>query len=228
VLKQIVYNLLEFISPALVVITFLFLHRNSKLIRHLRLLLLYFVLSSINLGIATYLAIDDTPNLFWYNLNGFCSLLTLSMFFYTLVQGKRYKQIIGILSIIGLGTYLAMLYFWNDNNAFFSSGYAVSSLLIIIYCLLFLNEVFMDKAPISHYTDQTIGVVSGLFTYFLCAYVIHVAYRYFTREVFKDNQVKLFFDRGALWGVHNIIYFLACLFILVNLFRMRKAEVPAS
>lgn len=220
-----IYNFLEFISPLMVVLAFLVLQRGRKLQRHWWILFLYFILSTINLGFATYLAIYNIPNLIWYNLNGFCSLLLLSMFFHSLVRGKRYKQVIGLLSAGGLVTYAVLLFGWHDNTAFFSSGYAVSSLLIIVYCLLFLNEVFTEQEVLTNHTDETIGVVSGLFTYFLCAYVIQVGYRYFT-WLYTNKKVNPFFDNGTLWGIHNVIYFLACFIILIHLVRMRKEEYP--
>lgn len=205
----------------MVVIGFLLLQKHQKLTGELKVLFLYFILSCINLGVAVYLAIDTIPNLFWYNLNGFCTLLTLSVFFYQLLADSGFQRLVAILAVIGLSAYLLILAFWDDKKAFFSAGYAVSSLLIIVYSLLFFSQVFRDKSPTAAKGEHAVWLVSGLFTYFLGAYVIQVGYRHFTWQYISKTFV-LVFDRGMLWGIHNVIYFLACLVIFIGLLRLRK------
>lgn len=188
------------------------------------MLFVYFLLASINLGPATYLAIFDIPNVMWYNVNGFCSLLSLSLFFYQLIQRRSYRRLIKRLSIAGLALYVVLLIFWDDQTTFFSSGYSVSSLLIITYCLLFLKEYFLNTSVVLQYPDTMVWVVSGLFSYYLCSYVIQVTYKIFTRY-FTNSNAAFYFDTGTLWGIHNVIYFLACVFIIISIINMHKAAV---
>lgn len=226
-MRLLVYNFLEFISPLLVVITFATNFKRRAETQHLRFLFVHFLSSSLLLGVAVYLAIYSIPNMVWYNAHGFFSLLFLSLFFHRIVQRKKYQKIIRALCPAGLLAYVLLLLFWDDKTLFFSAGYSISSLLIIVYSFLFLNEVFRDNCDVPSHTDNTVWVVSGLLTYYLSVYVIQITYKSFTRY-FTSNGGSLSIDNGTLWGIHNVIYFLTCVFIVYNLIRGRSKSIAAD
>lgn len=223
-LRELFNNFLEVIAPLLAVIGFLLTARQWRQTRHLRLLFVYFLLTTLNLSIATWLAFVDKPNVLWYNINGFTSLAALSSFFYYLLYSKKLKTLVVCLSSIGLLAYLVLLIVWDDNLNFFSAGYSIYLLLIIIYCFLFLKEVFTIHHSLSLESGSIVWIVSGLLTYFMGAYLIQVTYKLLTVR-FLNAGNTIFSTPGGmgiLWGVHNVIYCLACAFIVFHLLKMPR------
>lgn len=219
-LKEFIHNFLEAIAPLLAVIGFLCTAKRWSRTRHLQLLFLYFSLACFNLGVATWLAFVNKPNILWYNINGFTSLAALSAFFYYIIETKRIKTIIASLAIAGLVTYLLLLFVWDDNITFFSAGYSIGSLLVIAYCFLFLKEVFGVRHSLSLESGSIVWIVSGLLTYFIGSYLIQVTYKLMTVRFLKAEK-SVFLTPGVLWGVHNVIYCLTCAFIVFHLLKMR-------
>lgn len=220
-LRELINNFLEAIAPLLVVIAFLCTRKRWGRTRHLQLLFLHFLLTLTNVSIATWLAFMDKSNITWYNINGFMSLAALSAFFYHIIQSRKLKAVIACLASAGLLTYLVLLFVWDDYITFFSSGYSIGSLLVITYCFLFLKEVFTIHHSLSLETGSIVWIVSGLLTYFLGSYLIQITYRLNTLRFLKASKTD-FLTPGQLWGVHNVIYCLACGFIAFHLLKMRK------
>ena len=219
--KEITFNFLEFFAPLLVVIVFLLLFKQWKGISFLQVLFLYYLCSSINLGFATYLAFENKPNLIWYNRNGFTSLLTLSIFYYQILQNRKYKKLVLCLSSAGLISYVIIFISLDDHQSFFSYGYSIISLLIILYSLIFLREIFSltDDTPVK--TEIIVWIVSSLLTYFLSSYLIHISYKLVTKYFVGHEKKVIYIYTGILWGINNVLYFLSCVFVIVNLFRLR-------
>lgn len=223
--RELFNNFLEAIAPLLAVIAFLCTTKQWRQTRHLQWLFAYFLLTFLNLGVATWLAFLDKPNMIWYNINGFVSLAVLSSFFYYILHSKKLKAVVVCLTGAGLLAYLVLLFRWDDNLTFFSAGYSICSLLIVVYCFLFLKEVFTIHHSLSLQTGSIVWIVSGLLTYFMGSYLIQVTYKLTTAEFLKTTTPG-FLSPGMLWGVHNVIYCLACAFISFHLLKMRSEPSP--
>lgn len=198
-LREFINNFLEAIAPLLAVIAFLCTTKQWRQTRHLQLLFVYFLLTFLNLAVATWLAFLDRPNMVWYNLNGFTSLAALSAFFYYILYSKKLKAVVVCLTSAGLLAYLVLLFVWDNNITFFSAGYSICSLLIVVYCLLFLKEVFTIHHSLSLQTGSIVWVVSGLLTYFMGSYLIQVTYKLTTAQFLKTTKPG-FLTPGMLWG----------------------------
>jgi hypothetical protein len=200
------------------VIAFLFTGKQWRQTRHLQLLFVYFLLTFLNLSVATWLAFVNKPNIIWYNINGFTSLALLSSFFYHLLHSKKLKALVVCLTVTGLLSYLILLFVWDDNITFFSAGYSIYSLLIVIYCFLFLKEVFTIHHSLSLQTGSIVWIVSGLLTYFMGSYLIQVTFKLTTFQFLKTTRPG-FLTPSLLWAIHNVIYCLACAFIAFHLLK---------
>lgn len=224
-MSRLIYYLLEFISPLSVVVAFLLIYKRWQRVSSLKVLFIYFLCSTITLGVATYLSHYTINNLFWYNVHGFCSLLILSIYYYQIISRPIYKRIIKVLSVLGLVSYVIVLLVWDDQQTFFSTGYSIVSLLIVFFSIIFLREIFTDASITSVYIDKTVWLVSGLFTYYLCSSLIHVTYKLAT-QYFLSGSPKTASHPKELWAIHNVIYFLACVFILITLLRIPRHRTP--
>jgi len=220
--REIVNNLLESLSFLIVVLVFLFKYKDWAFIREMKILFIYFVLALINTGFATWLAFLNKPNAFWYNANGFCSLACLAFFFYCLSIDLYHKKIIFWGGIIGLSLFLYILY-WDNNIAFFSPGYAIGSLLIIFFCLLYLKEELTKKMNFNN--DRTIWIVCSLLSYYLCSFLIHVSYKYLTNNFLSGSLTHTFFIPGNIWGIHNVILFLSCIGVSLNVLKQKENKI---
>ena len=221
--RPFLFNYLEALSPLVVVLAFVpCLWRGWPLPPFMRTLFAYFVCCAIIQGVAAYIASLGKNNIVWYTLNGFITLILLSRFFYQILQRPLYKRLVvyGVLS--GVGLYMVFLFLYHDGISFFSPGYSIGSLLIIIYCLLFLIEAFNVDHPLIKHGGMVIWIVSGLLNYFLGAYAIHITYRVVTRHVVEKGANHPVLTPSLLWGIHNSIYFISCVFIAVQVLRMLR------
>ena len=220
-LRELLNNFLEAIAPLLAVIGFLCTVKQWRQVLYFQLLFIYFLLTFLNLCVATWLAFLNKPNMLWYNINGFTSLAVLSAFFYHVVESKTLRNLIASLGVAGLATYLLLLFVWDDNITFFSAGYSIGSLLVIVYCFLFLKELFGVRHSLSLESGSIVWIISGLLTYFLGSYMIQVTYKLMTVR-FLNAEKSVFLIPGVLWGIHNVIYCLACAFIGFHLLKIRR------
>ncbi|HYC27368.1 MAG TPA: hypothetical protein VEB42_01115 [Chitinophagaceae bacterium] len=218
-LRELINNFLESISPFIVLLVLLAFRKHWKSMEFMKVLFFYYLCSSFILGIATYLAyVNVSSNIFWYNLQGFCSLLILSLFYYRILKTNRNKKLVLFLSIAGAMGYVIILFFFDDSITFNSAGYSIGSFLIILYSLLFLREVFSfaNKDPV--HTEVTIWIVGALLTYFLSSFLIQVSYKYVTE--FLTSAFKEKIKDSWLWGINNVLYFLANMIVAINITRL--------
>lgn len=198
------------------------LRRRWSLPPFMRTLLAYFVCCALIQSIAAYIAALGSNNIIWYTLNGFVSLILLSLFFYQILQRPLYKRLVLYGGALGVVLYIIFLFLYHDGISFFSPGYSIGSLLIIIYCLLFFIEAFNVDHPLIRHGGMVIWIVSGLLNYFLGAYAIHITYRLVSRHVEENGSHHPVLTPSTLWGIHNSIYFISCVFIAIQVLRMLR------
>lgn len=219
-LKELVNNLLEPIALLIVLLVLFATYRNWKQAKGMKILFVFFLLAFANIGIATCLAYLDKPNAFWYNTNGFCSLACFGFLFYNLLKRYNHKKLVQWSCLIGLGAYLFIIFFLDDNITFNSPGYAIGSVLICLFSLLYIKEALTDDI---NPKDRTIWIVCSLLTYYLSSFLIHVSYKLLTNNFLllgaKDNKI---FPPGNLWGVQNVILFLTCIAIAFNILKQKE------
>ena len=220
-LKELINNFLEFIAPSIVLLVLLILRKRWKGTGFMKILFFYYLCSSINLGIATYLAFINAPsNIFWYNVHGFLSALMLSLFFRQILQSACSKKLVLALSALGLAAYIIILLFFDDRITFNSTGYSIISLLIVLYSFLFLREMFrlLNTDPI--HTEVTVWIVSAFLTYYLSSFLIQLSYKNLTRFLATAFSQK---ERDSwVWAIHNVLYLLANIIIAINIIRFSR------
>ena len=215
VMKEFVNNFLESISLLTVLVAFAIRYKSWFGLKGMKLLFVFFLLAFFNTGVAAYLAYIDTVNTLWYNLHGFCRLAVLSLFFFKILKGRYQKAFALWGGMLGLIIFLAILFYWDDNIAFFSPGYAIGSLLIITFCLLYLQEELTGKMSV--YSEPRMWIVCALLAYNLGSFLILVSYKFLTHNYMSGKMKDTFFTPGNLWGVHNVILFLSCIAIALIL-----------
>lgn len=220
-LKELINNFLEFFSPLAVLLTFLILRKHWKSTGFMRILFVYYLCSSINLGVATYLAYVNAPsNIFWYNLHGFLSAVTLSLFYHQILKSAFSRILVAIMATAGIVAYVIILTFFDDRITFNSTGYSIISFLIILYSFLFLREVFSFSNNDPLHAEVTVWIVSALLTYYLSSFLIQLSYKNVTRFLATTFSQKA--HDSWVWGIHNVLYFLANMIIMINLVRFSR------
>ncbi len=149
-----------------------------------------------------------------YLFNTFC----WCSFFY-LIYDTNLKKILAVIIAA-----LTLLYFIYKNILlefdliFDSLGQVISSIGIVIFVFLFLNQILSNvkSDPISNNFD--FWIASSMLIYHLGAFGIFLTFNHFTSKILdtpfynKENREILTY----LWGVHNVLLFLASLLTWVG------------
>jgi len=175
----------------------------------------------LTFGVLTYMLIkDDDNNTHLYSLiylltgTGWC-LYFLSLF------ALRIKKVITILVLVILVSYyLFTNMIMTAPIVFDSIGYVITSCGTILLIFLFYHQLLttIKEEPLSLNFD--FWITSSQLIYCLGAFGIFLTYNHFTVKILpvehftRENRRILTY----LWGVHNVLLFLASLLVCVGVF----------
>lgn len=202
-------NILEPFSFLIFLLSFAIALRAEKS-NEIKALIIGFSISFILMTIASILVFFQYSNIYLYNLNYICLLLTISRFFYSTV-----KHMVFFIIIVN---FLVIFYILlaNKNDAFNSINFSLLSLSVIYYCFVYFRNILKEVTKIELNKNYPFWFVCSVFVYFFGCFFIFLTYYYLTTVVrityTYDERVKL----TILWGAHNLLLFFSALISLIT------------
>ncbi len=178
-----------------------------------RALILLSVFNAATIGMATFLTLTHTPNLFWYDLSGLGRLLCTMIFFLALPAQRMLRIIVGITGVAAVMVYVTLWLEVNDGRAIFSWGFGIVYGIILLWCLIYLFNTMKNLNPQHNLLDDPAFWMLCLLTiYHGTAYLILIAYRYLTLAQ-SGATARPLVTAGDLWGLYSVIVALSWLSI---------------
>lgn len=222
--KEFFYNFLEPISPLFPLIVIVINFRKARATPELLLLfILYFGLFILQMS-ASVFALFDRPNNIFYSLISIFSFIFISLFFHRIIFSNLAKKLI-LLVVIPACSFLFIGYtvFSKRDLLFNSVCFATFSIVIIIYCFIYIREKFnlMEYEKISD--DYRFWVTASFLVYYIGSFFIFLTFQYLTQSGLARLTTKQIKAIGMLWGLHNFIYFISC---LLSAYGLRWKKFP--
>ena len=165
------------------------------------LLLVYYGLASIMIAIACHS--DDEINRILYNSFFFITICFFSFYYYSLMLSKMKRYFIIGLFVLNLAMFIRLGIVSHQMVEINNYTYAITYGTIVIYTLLFFDQVLRNVSELNILHQFDFWLASGYLMYFLgCFFII----------LFYDNVEVQY--RSILWSVQNIILLFSSLLTL--------------
>src|SRR5918993_2812894 len=157
-----------------------------------KLIFFYYCLASVMIAIACHSV--DQINRILYNSFFFITICFFSFYYYSLVLSKMKRYVIVGLFILNLAMFVKLSVVSHQMLEINNYTYAITYGTIVIYVLLFFDQVLRNVSELNILHQFDFWLASGYLMYFLgCFFII----------LFYDNvEVKYW---SILWSVQNII-----------------------
>lgn len=197
-----IFEYIDIIGPLVAIITFLF--SRKKLTPALKLVLLFCIIQFLCNVTAAVLAVNKVNNYWVYKINTVASLVVLLILFsrYLLELSNKLNFVAyGIVVLIILPTF-----FGEGITTYNSYSSTLNSFIIVALCLYFFYVKLVRSSPEESVPATAIfWSVVGFFIYYAGTFFIFLSYKYLIETDIKSV--------GTLWIFHNLLLFIACLFI---------------
>lgn len=209
-MKEVLYKL-DIIAPAVSLNVAVFIIAIRKGTRSFPdFILLTFIAAELLLNnISASLLAQKNYNNGIYLLNCITYHLVFTFYFLKVLSKKRIVYI-GF-TLFCLVTLYTALVTWTPVS-FPSYPYAVSSFIIIIYSLYFLNQLINTLPAFDILSLKEFWVITGTLTYFGSTFFIFISYSYLS---VSNKHVSV------LWQLHNIFLCIGC-FIFLKAIKCKK------
>lgn len=194
-------NFLEPFSYLIYAIVLFFRLARDKSLQK-KVLFAYYLCAIVLLTIASSMAIHTTKqkdNTWLYNIFYLVTICVLSYYFYHLLHNKSKKYAVGFLLIINLSLFITydfvLGHFFNGFNGYI---FAISFLSVVVYALLYFDQLLRNVNELNILYQFDFWLVSGYLLYFLGCFFIILYY-----ESLVTDQ------RGSIWALQNIVLFLS-------------------
>jgi hypothetical protein len=199
--------ILAYVAEVLPIIFFLlFLKRNKG--EGLWVIFLYCVLSLLTEGI---FALTHEPAVYYSFV--IVQFLLFSYFFYSSLKDKKFKYI----PVVGAIVYCVVAFSNLANQRFDSISAALSSVLVITYCILLLYELIREPNSIFVYYNKKFWVIIAFFLYFSATLFL---YLFFT--TLTDDQ------RRSYWAINNFFEILKNILFSVSFIMKKHVNRPVD
>lgn len=212
-LSIIIKDFLEPFSYLIYSIALLLEYRSNRLIRE-KVLLIYYVIATLLLTYAAFLAIqyasNSTGDNNWlYNIHYFLSAVVLGYYFNNILVSKSKKKIVIVLfSLVAINFIITD--FIITRPFFNSTSTAFLFVCVVSASLMYLHELLIKMSEKNILLNFNLWLVSGYIIYFLGGFFIILSYSYLTDKLTSDQEVIL----GYLWSVLNVLLFVTSIITL--------------
>ena len=200
-MKDFFKNGLEPLSYLIYAISIFILLKRNKSIKK-EVLFIFYLLAIILILVACYTT-NMMLNRIIYNVYFFITVSVFSYYFKSLVSTNPKKLIVTILFIMNLILFINICIIsrqlFEINNYF----YAIIYLTIVIYALLYFDDVLKNVNELKLLHQFDFWLVSGYLLYFLSCFFIIFFY--------ENVDISL---RATLWSLQNILLFLSSVLTL--------------
>ncbi|MEO7801975.1 MAG: hypothetical protein ABIR81_08250 [Ginsengibacter sp.] len=157
----------------------------------------YYVVAAIVIGVACYFSPVHLNHIL-YNLFFFATISVLSYYFKSLVSTKTKRTLINIIFFINLGAFAYLSIVTRHLTAINNYYYAITYLSIVVYALLYFEDLLKNVNELSILHRFDFWLVAGYLLYFLSCFFIIFLYDNFDVEL-----------RANLWTIQNTILFIS-------------------
>ena len=168
---------------------------------------LYLLIQLILNSVCSILAAEKVNNILLYQTNCLTSLVLLTLFFNEVIPAFKKHKWFKILSW-SLVTLLTAYMFFEKKSSFNSHSFSYTGLIIVMYSLLYFYNKIAHPSLTKITKEPVFWFVTGFFIYYSATFMIFVSYGVLTEEQ------KI--DVNLLWRLHNIIFFIMCVYISVG------------
>jgi hypothetical protein len=174
-----------------------------------KVLFVYYLCATLLLSVASFLVIytaEDIDNVWLYNIFYLITICVLSYYFYHILNNKTKKHVVIFLLFINL--ILSIIYdiilrhFFNEFNGYI---FAICFLSIVVYALLYFDQLLRNVNELNILYEFNFWLVSGYLLYFLGCFFIILYY-----------ESAAISQRGNIWALQNVIIFLSSLVTLTG------------
>lgn len=172
-------------------------------------ILLTFLIQQIILNRwANYFQEINVNNHWLYHVNCVLTQVLFTIYFLKIFKSKKNKKLLLITFSSFMIFAILNTLFIQPYNTFNSYSYAIGSLFIVSYCLLYFRNL-IDKLPSNNLLSlKEFWAGAGILIYFGSCFFIFLSYHYLS--IVSQKNV------GVLWMVHNIFLTLGCILFLIT------------
>lgn len=204
-------NFLEPFSYLIYAIIF-FLNFSKDKASEKKVLFIYYLCATILLLIASINAmyVEQIGNNWLYNIFYLITICVLSYYFYKILNTRRKKVAVILLLMCNLVTFIVSDIIVNNFFKEFNDKiYAICFICIVIYALLYFDQLLRNVTEQNILYQFDFWLVSGYLIYFLGSFIIILFYR--------SVDIN---DSGNVWALQNIILFLSSVITLTGYLRI--------
>ena len=99
---------------------------------------------------------------------------------------------------------------WSKASRFNSNTFGLLSFWVIIRCLAYYSQKFLEPAEDDILSSSIFWIISGLFLYFSLSFFIFISYEMLSDKITKEIYQLVYY----LWFTQNFILALSCVFYL--------------
>jgi len=205
-IAQILVKLINYLDtlPPLVI---LLLALNNKVLRGSFIFYYLLIQFTFNLS-ANILNEFGLPNLYFYHFNCLFSFFALSLFYIGLLNTKKSKITIIIVSFLYTLFFFYNIFVLEGLNDFNSNTFGLASFILCAYALFYYLKIFRTIAEDNILNSANFWFNTGIFSYYTINFFIFLTYNKLT----QDKQPLI----GIIWQLHNVIFLIMCICLFVG------------
>lgn len=196
------------------IVFFLKLSRDKRFIT--RIFFVYYVFAALLLLMASIdaMSVEQPDNTWMYNIFYLVTICVLSYYFHRLFNSNVKKATVTFLLVTNVIIFISYdIVFGHFFNSFNDQQYAICFISIVIYALLYFDQLLRNVTEQNILYQFDFWLVSGYLLYFLGSFIIILFYR----SVNID-------DSGNVWALQNIILFLSSVVTLTGYLKIPAAK----
>ena len=195
---------LDTISPLLAFLAGILLFRNAFMPREIKWLQLYLLCSFLFNGAGNVLSeFYEINNHFLYHIQNQLNLIILSFYFIQLPLLAKHSLVIILTGILFTIANVSWKLSSGNYTIFDSFGFAWSSVIFTIYCLLYYAALLHSQKGENLFSIPTFWFVTGILIYYACCFFIFILYRHYS----------MLGNTGLLWRFQNVMLMIMSIFI---------------
>lgn len=207
---------LDVISPLLLV---LFALAQGKVTSGRDYIFLFVVVQTLLNGFATVLyQLFDKPNLYIYNINCVVSFFILAAYLASILQFQRKYLLASVVFTLFIGFLIFnAVVLENFITEFNSNIYGLVSFLLVMLCFLYYLGKLKNPTTKNITKSTDFWYVTGILTYYTSSFFIFITFNNLTQS--NNNGVRY------LWPIHNVLFFIMCVYFFIGLLCKRSPEI---
>jgi hypothetical protein len=167
----------------------------------------------------TVLVMNGIRNLFMFHIYVGFEFAFVSGYFYTVLTGRVLRSIIPLVIIFEL--FCIINYFFIQKSVQLSTyTRAVESIIIIIYCLIFINRQSQTETPQSWGSLSLNWINTGILVFYSCSLFTFMFTNYFLHAEKSITRI--------VWGTYDTFILIESLLFAIAFYKCRKQPITLS